>query len=62
MHDRHVAKKIHSSLTELALNTGYYDQPHFIHEFNSFAGVAPRRFLKESNLLNAINATTWFDK
>jgi AraC-like DNA-binding protein len=51
-----------SSLTELALNTGYYDQPHFIHEFNSFAGVAPRRFLKESNLLNAINATTWFDK
>jgi AraC-like DNA-binding protein len=50
-----------ASLTDLALHTGYYDQSHFIHEFSSFAGVAPRRFLQEKNLLNAINAKTWFD-
>lgn len=49
-----------SNLTKLALNTGYYDQSHFIHEFSSFAGVTPRSFLKESNLLNAINAANWF--
>lgn len=51
-----------SNLTTLALNTGYYDQPHFIHEFNQFAGVSPMALLKESNKLNAINARTWFDK
>lgn len=51
-----------SNLTALALNTGYYDQPHFIHEFSGFAGVSPLALLKESNKLNAINARTWFDK
>jgi len=51
-----------SNLTTLALNAGYYDQSHFIHEFSEFAGVSPRAFLKESNQLNAINARTWFGK
>lgn len=51
-----------ANLTALALNTGYYDQSHFIHEFSGFAGVSPLALLKESNKLNAINARTWFDK
>jgi AraC-like DNA-binding protein len=51
-----------SSLTTLALNTGYYDQPHFIHEFSQFAGVSPMALLKESNKLNAINARSWFEQ
>ena len=51
-----------SNLTTLAFNSGYYDQPHFIHEFSQFAGVSPMALLKESNKLNAINARTWFDK
>lgn len=51
-----------TNLTALALNTGYYDQAHFIHEFSHFAGISPRAFLKESNTLNAINARTWFGK
>jgi len=49
-----------TNLTALALNAGYYDQPHFIHEFGEFAGVSPRAFLKESNALNGINARSWF--
>jgi AraC-like DNA-binding protein len=51
-----------ANLTALALNAGYYDQPHFIHEFGEFAGVSPRAFLKESNTLNAINARSWFGR
>jgi AraC-like DNA-binding protein len=46
-------------LTTAALNAGYYDQAHFIHEFNEFAGTHPGAFLKESNRLNAINAESW---
>ncbi len=32
------------SLTDLALNCGYYDQSHFIHEFKAFSGHHPRAF------------------
>lgn len=49
-----------TGLTSLALDTGYYDQPHFIHEFKAFAGTHPGGFLQESNQLNAINARNWF--
>jgi len=48
------------SLTSLALDAGYYDQAHFVHEFRAFSGTHPRQFLQESNQLNAINARTWF--
>ena len=33
-------------LTEYALNNGYFDQSHFIHEFKSFSGYTPREFVK----------------
>jgi AraC-like DNA-binding protein len=49
-----------TGLTSLALDTGYYDQAHFIHEFKTFAGTHPGGFLQESNQLNAINARSWF--
>lgn len=37
------------SLSQLALDAGYYDQAHFSREFKLFAGVSPARFFAESN-------------
>ncbi len=34
-----------TALAELALDAGYYDQPHFNREFRQFAGVAPTDFV-----------------
>lgn len=37
----------HSSknkLRDIALEAGYYDQPHFIREFKSFTGMTPRQY------------------
>jgi AraC-like DNA-binding protein len=36
------------SLTELAYESGYYDQAHFIKDFRSFTGQAPHDFFKSS--------------
>ena len=33
----------------IALDGGYYDQSHFIHEFNSYYGLNPLKFLKSKN-------------
>ncbi|MBT9330688.1 helix-turn-helix domain-containing protein [Paracidobacterium acidisoli] len=30
--------------TEVALNCGYYDQPHFIHDFQAFSGFTPTAY------------------
>ena len=32
-------------LADLALSCGYYDQPHFAHDFRSFAGLSPAEYL-----------------
>ena len=32
--------------TQLALGCGYYDQAHFIHDFQSFAGITPSEYLE----------------
>ncbi len=56
----HTGAAASSGLTSVALEAGYYDQPHFIHEFRAFSGTHPREFLRESNQLNAINARSWF--
>jgi AraC-like DNA-binding protein len=31
--------------TQMALECGYYDQAHFIHDFQSFAGITPSEYL-----------------
>jgi len=35
-----------SSITQLALDNGYYDQSHFIHDFKSLTGFTPKAFFK----------------
>ena len=34
------------SLTALAQDLGYYDQPHFIHDFRAVCGVPPSAYLE----------------
>jgi AraC-like DNA-binding protein len=34
------------SLTSLAQDLGYYDQPHFIHEFNAVMGITPLAYAR----------------
>lgn len=36
------------SLTNIALDSGYFDQAHFIKDFRSFTGQAPQQFFKSS--------------
>jgi AraC-like DNA-binding protein len=38
------------NLLFIALDGGYYDQSHFIHEFNSYYGLNPSEFLKRKKL------------
>ncbi|MGC3944624.1 MAG: helix-turn-helix domain-containing protein [Chryseolinea sp.] len=38
----------HSSLTQIALDFGYYDQSHFIHDFKMFSGYSPRAYFSGS--------------
>ncbi len=32
---------------EMALDCGYYDQAHFVHDFQSFAGITPSTYMKQ---------------
>jgi AraC-like DNA-binding protein len=34
-------------MTRLALDSGYYDQSHFIREFRTIAGISPAKFFRE---------------
>jgi len=38
------------SWTHLALDCGYYDQAHFIHDFQAFAGITPSEYLARKTL------------
>jgi AraC-like DNA-binding protein len=40
----HLASQV--DLPDLALDLGYYDQPHFIHEFQEFSGLTPTAYLR----------------
>ncbi|WP_339786103.1 helix-turn-helix transcriptional regulator [uncultured Imperialibacter sp.] len=44
------------SLTEIALQCGYYDQSHFIQDFKEFAGFSPGEFLR-GNTSETVNWT-----
>lgn len=37
-----------SSLTSIGLDSGYYDQPHFIRDFKAFTGKSPSQFHTET--------------
>ena len=43
------------NLTQLALESGYYDQAHFIREFKSFFPDSPRQFFKQRSALLSIS-------
>ena len=43
------------SLTQLALESGYYDQAHFIREFKTFFHNSPRQFFKQESQLLRIS-------
>ncbi len=44
------------SLTRMALDCGYYDQSHFIHDFKEFSGFNPRHYFSGTT-----GATAWRD-
>ena len=39
------------SLTDIAYESGYYDQAHFIHDYKTFAGLTPGAVLNAGNLV-----------
>ena len=44
------ARQINStSLTDIALSNGYYDQSHFIRDFKLFAGITPSEYLRNKS-------------
>ncbi len=47
------------SLTQLAYECGYYDQSHFIHDFNAFSGYNPKEFFE--HITNEENYKTSVD-
>jgi AraC-like DNA-binding protein len=46
-HIIHSSTSTGSNLTELGLDSGYFDQAHFIKDFKSFTGETPEQFLKK---------------
>lgn len=45
------APKHTASLTDLALQAGYYDQAHFIHEFKQVVGLTPGQYQKRKQVI-----------
>ncbi|MCD9020104.1 helix-turn-helix domain-containing protein [Parachryseolinea silvisoli] len=41
----------HENLTEIAYQSDYYDQAHFIRDFKDFTGINPSDFLKDEEML-----------
>ena len=41
---RRLIARIDDGWAQRALDAGYFDQPHLIHEFRAFAGMTPRRY------------------
>jgi AraC-like DNA-binding protein len=47
-----------SSLTEIAYESGYFDQSHFIRDFRFFSGITPKNYLSGEFELNKIISRT----
>ncbi len=48
-----IERQVHSpDWVQIALDCGYYDQPHFIKEFKAFAGKDPTSYLAEQNAMS----------
>lgn len=43
------------TLAELALDAGYYDQPHMNAEFRELSGMSPREFLAAARYPNSVS-------
>ena len=46
------------SLTQIAYRYGYYDQSHFIHEFQKFSGYRPGEYFQQKGMSVDYRATT----
>jgi AraC-like DNA-binding protein len=44
---RRIERSTEVDWTDVALSCGYFDQPHFIHDFRSFAGMTPSVYLRQ---------------
>ncbi|MBS1824292.1 MAG: AraC family transcriptional regulator [Acidobacteria bacterium] len=57
---RHILSRLRGAkrgdLTALALDCGFYDQAHFIHEFRQFTGESPVRFLQSSSAAEPLHS------
>ncbi|GHT79288.1 transcriptional regulator [Spirochaetia bacterium] len=50
-----ILNKYHD-LPSLAIDNGYFDQSHFIHEFNKFASTSPEKYRKNFYALTAVSS------
>jgi len=41
------------SLTDIAYQSGFYDQSHFIHDFRDFTGITPSEYRKQKSDMSA---------
>lgn len=48
------------SLTQIAYEYGYYDQSHFIHDFQKFSGYNPKEYFKEETMAATDRGTVVF--
>ena len=49
-HTLQVMKSDESYLTDTAMQSGYFDQPHFIHDFRRICGIAPNEYIKNMSV------------
>lgn len=49
-------------LAEIAYEYGYYDQSHFIHDFQKFSGYNPKEYFKQTTIAATDRGTIEFEK
>jgi AraC-like DNA-binding protein len=50
------------SITQIAYEYGYYDQSHFIHDFQKFSGCNPKEYFKQETIVANDRGTIEFKK